>query len=100
MQAAEGTGNEDPNVANMWHGILHQKYRILRTSESGRQGISAMINHGDPHVCCWAAAHSLEWDADAAKKSLESLRDAGEACAFDAEMILREHMKGRLTFNY
>ena len=53
-----------------------------------------------PHVRCWAAAHSLQWDAPKSRHTLERLRDAGGPCSFDAEMVLAEYEKGTLSFDY
>jgi hypothetical protein len=99
-EAAEGMSNEDPTIANRWHGIAHSCYKRLRSSTTGRALITTLMLDASPHVRCSAAAHSLQWDPDTARAVLEALRDAKGPCSFEAEMILAEFDKGRLTFDY
>ena len=99
-RAAEGTSNPDPHEANQWHDEMHAAYKALRESEAGRMGIASLMSHEDPHVRCWAAAHSLQWQPESARIVLEKLRDDGGPCAFDAEMTIDEYDKGRLSYDY
>lgn len=98
--SAEGTADPTPEIANTHHAALHECYKLLAKSNEGRRLISALMSDSSPHVRCWAAAHSLQWDAAKARNTLEQLRDAGGTCSFDAEMVLAEYQKGSLTFEY
>lgn len=99
-EGAEGTSSADPHTANIWQRRMHISYKILRESEHGRDGISALMKDPNPHIRCWAAAHSLAWNVMKAKKALIELQESEGPCSFDAEMILREYDKGALSFDY
>ncbi|NLF07277.1 MAG: DUF2019 domain-containing protein [Pirellulaceae bacterium] len=96
--SAEGTADPTPKVANEYHAVLHECYNVLAKSDEGRRLITALMSDSNPHVRCWAAAHSLQWAAAEARNTLEQLRDAGGVCSFDAEMVLAEYQKRSLTF--
>jgi hypothetical protein len=99
-EAAAGTGASDAATANMWHDVMHSCYKKLCTTTAGRAAIIALMSDVLPHVRCWAASHSLEWEPEIARTTLEALRDSGGACSFDAEMVLKEYAKGHLSFDY
>ncbi len=98
--AAERTSDADPKEANRWAKQLHSHYELLRESEAGRRGISALLTDPSPHVRVWAAAHPLAWDPKTAQRTLEELRDARGPCSFDAEMALKEFGRGTLSFEH
>jgi hypothetical protein len=97
---AEGTSSSDPRLANKWQRKMHGCYKRLRETPQGRAGITALMGDSSPHIRCWAAAHSLEWELERAKSTLDSLRDSGGPCSIDAEMTLKEFSKGGLSFDY
>ena len=97
---AEGTSNPVPKRANASHDKMHAAYRQLRATPDGKAGIIALMNDENPHVRCWAAAHSLAWEPDKARAVLVALRDFKGACSFDAGVLLEEFKKGNLTFEY
>ncbi|MFV2044156.1 MAG: hypothetical protein ACC700_13110 [Anaerolineales bacterium] len=99
-KSAIGTSNPSPEAANESARRLHEYYKQLQASDAGRKAIENLIVDANPHVRCWAAAHILEWNPDAAKRVLEELADGDEPCSFDAQMILAEFRKGRLSFDY
>jgi len=99
-EGALGTSDSDPKKANKWHTEMHKAYKLLRKTPEGRELILSLLNADSPHIRCWAAAHSLEWKPELAKRTLELIRDSEGTCSFDAEMTLREYAKGRLTFDY
>ena len=99
-KSAIGTSNPNAEAANESARTLHKYYKQLRASDAGRKAIERLIMDANPHVQCWAAAHVLEWKPDAAKRVLEELAESDEPCSFDAQMILAEFNKGRLTFDY
>lgn len=99
-QAAEGTSHPDAREANKYHDQMHAAYRLLRNSEAGRAAIASLMSHGNPHVRCWSAAHSLQWQPESARSVLQKLHDENGPCSFDAEMTLDEYDKGHLSFEY
>ncbi|HEX5399144.1 MAG TPA: hypothetical protein VFY06_08860 [Verrucomicrobiae bacterium] len=99
-EGAEGTGNPVSKKANTSHDQMHVAYKQLRECSDGKVGIVALMADENPHVKCWAAAHSLAWEPDKARAVLEELRDFRGACSFDAEMVLEQFDAGKLTFEY
>lgn len=98
--AAAGTRASTSDQANLSHDRMHALYKELRKCEEGRRAICRLLDDSDLNVRCWAAAHSLEWDPVNARQTLESIRDAGGECAFEARLVIEEFDAGRLTFNY
>ena len=90
----------DPKKANKCHDEWHACYKILRETEEGREAIMGLMEDEKPGVRCGAAAHSLQWVPERARHVLETLRDSRGPCSLEAEMILEEYDKGRLTFDY
>jgi len=87
--------------ARKCHAEMHACYKILRETEEGREAIVGLLHDGDPSVRCSAAAHSLQWEPRLAGQVLEALRDSQQGIlSFEAEMVLREHEQGRLSFDY
>src|SRR5437879_4915630 len=99
-EGANGTSASDPKIANRWQRKMHDAYKKLREAPEGRAGITVLMKDSSPHVRCWAAAHSLEWEATKAKDTLQALRESGGPCSFDAEMTLEAFSDGRLSFDY
>lgn len=99
-EGAEGTSKSMPAKANKSHDKMHASYKQLRESDAGKSGIMELMEDISPHVRCWAAAHSLEWQPERAKSVLTALCELRGPCSFDAEMVLREFDKGKLNFNY
>jgi hypothetical protein len=100
-QGAIGTADvSNPKKANKYQAQMHACYKILRETEVGRESIIRLLNDTEPSVRCWAAAHSLRWKADDARRVLEVLKDSRGPFSFDAEITLQEYDKGRLTFDY
>lgn len=90
----------DPKEQNKAADQLHACYKKLRESEEGRNGLIALMEDSSPHVRCWAAAHSLQWVPERARRILEALRDEDVfPYSFDAKMTLEEFEKGSLTFD-
>jgi hypothetical protein len=100
-QNAIGMGNiSDPKKANKCHDAVHACYKVLRETKEGREAIIRLLKDAQPEVRCGAAAHSLQWVPELARPVLEALRDSWGPCSFEAEMVLKEYDKGRLTFDY
>jgi hypothetical protein len=89
----------DPKKANRHQAEMHGCYEVLRETEAGREAIIALMNDSEPSVRCWAAAHSLQWKPDLARRVLEALRDSKGPYSVTAEMTLKEYEKGQLTFD-
>jgi hypothetical protein len=90
----------NPQEANRCHDRWHACYKLLRKTQEGREAIIELLQDPEPSVRCAAAAHSLQWTPAIARCILEALRDSQARCSFEAEMILKEYDKGRLTFSY
>jgi hypothetical protein len=99
-EGADGTSATDPKVANKWQRKMHECYKKLRETPLGREGIIGLMKDPSPHVRCWAGAHSLQWEPNEAKSTLEALWKSGGPCSFDAEITLEEFSKGNLSFDY
>ena len=100
-QGAVGTADiSDPKKANKCQGQMHACYKILRETEAGRESVVALMSDVEPSVRCWAAAHSLQWKPDLARRVLEALRNSQGPYSFTAEMTLDQYDKGCLTFDY
>jgi hypothetical protein len=97
---AEGTSVPDAKVANKSQRKMHACYKQLRETPEGREGIMALMKDSSPHVRCWAAAHSLQWEPIEAQRTLQALQESGGPCSFDAEITLEQFGKGALSFDY
>jgi hypothetical protein len=98
--AAIGNADPDPVKANMNHDIVHSCYKILKETEEGRKAIILLMSDINPHVRSCAAARSLAWEPERARRVLEEIRDSDGSGAFNAKWTLIEYDKGRLTFDY
>lgn len=99
-EGAHGTSATDSLVANKWQQIMHNCYTKLCGTSEGKAGIMSFMDDLNPHVRCWAAAHSLQWHVQRAKAALIKLQESGGPCSFDAEMVLEEYDNGTLNFDY
>ena len=90
----------NPKKANKGARQLHACYKILRESEEGRDALLGLMEDPEPSVRCWAAAHSLQWRPDSARRALEALRDSNGCYSATAQITLVEYDSGRLEFDY
>jgi hypothetical protein len=90
----------DPKKASLCDDVGHACYRELRQTEEGRQGMIALMTDDNPYVRVCAAARSLCWAPEEARRVLEEIRDGDGPGAFTAKWTLIEYDKGRLTFDY
>jgi hypothetical protein len=97
---AEGTSAPNPKVANKSQRKMHASYKRLRETPEGRAAIMTLMKDSSPHVRCWAAAHSLQWEPVEAHRTLQALQESGGPCSLDAEMTLQQFGKGALSFDY
>lgn len=97
--AAEQHARGDAEITNRWYGKIHECYKLLRDTTEGRQGISALMSDPIPHVRLWAASHSLAWQPDYARKTLEEIRDSESPSSFDAKWTLKMYDAGQLSFD-
>lgn len=68
----------------------------LRTTQSGRDAITALINDVNPTVRSWSAVNALAWAPAVARAELEREADADGLLGFGARVSLREFDAGRL----
>jgi len=99
-EAALGNADPDPAKANKWHDVGHACYKLLKDTEEGRKGIISLMTDEDPYVRLCAAARSLHWEPETARRVLEEIRDSDGPGALSAKWTLIEYDKGRLTFDY
>lgn len=80
--------------ANKQHSIVeHVKESILLLGEVGEQALINLINHDEPYVRLWAAAHCLELDEIKAVICLKELAGHRGALGLYAAMNLSERKK-------
>lgn len=71
----------------------------MERGEEGRMALLDLLNHPDPHVRTWAAAHSLEFAPDRAEATLNEVAQSDVGIvSFDAEITLEQWKKGELKF--
>lgn len=98
--AYRSADTSNPGEQNKWADKVHALYRQLAPTAAGRAAIIQLMGDTDPHVAGWAAAHSLQWVPDRARKVLEAIRDSGGRGSLAAKWTLREFDKGTLTFDF
>jgi hypothetical protein len=98
QESAMGTADPNPTDANRYARQLIECYKKLRETPSGKEALLELISDENAHVRCWAATHCLEWAPEVAKEELVTLSMGDGPCAFDAQMVLEEFNKGRLSF--
>lgn len=64
-----------------------------------QRSLLVLLDHADPHVRGWAAAHALEFAPDDGEAALRALAADGDGIvAFNASMTLKTWEQGALTF--
>ncbi len=96
---AKGTSDPDPKKANRCAKQLAKYYEESSTTKEGQSAIQSFISDPNPHIRCWASAHSLKWYPKLALASLEELAESDGSCSFDARIIVDEYKKGRLSLD-
>jgi len=99
-ESSTSQATTDPDKANRGHDKMHEAYKLLKKTAEGREAISRLMYDADPEVRAAAAADSLEWKPDEARRVLEAIVQEGGLLGFEAEMTLKEYDKGRLSFDY
>lgn len=88
-----------------WFDKSHEYYKKLKESEEGRNGIIKLMNDENVHVRLAAAAHSLQWVENKARKVLEDIQNSDldfedVHAKISAKYTLIEFDKGNLKFDY
>lgn len=99
-QAAGQQAIGSARITNRWHSKLHECYKLLRGNEAGREGITLLMSDAVPHVRLWAASHSLAWEPELARETLEEIRDSDSPSSVDAKWTLKMYAAGQLSFDY
>jgi hypothetical protein len=88
----------NPRKVNRAHDRLAAVYRELRAR--GLDAQRALLDHPDPGVRSWAAAHALEFAAEEGEPVLEQLvaDREGRMIGFGAEWTLKVWRRGELRF--
>ncbi len=91
----------DAKKANVLFDQLHNIYKQLRTSQAGRDGISALMADENIGVRVSAASHSLAWAPDAATKVLEVIEREGPGLyKTSAKYTLKSFREGKLNLDW
>ncbi|HET6671429.1 MAG TPA: hypothetical protein VFH15_14475 [Pyrinomonadaceae bacterium] len=94
IKKADGVGGEEDaafhlRMESAFHGLMEQ-------GDPGREAFRELLHDDSPYVRGWVAAQLLcESDAQA-RLVLQSLRKMPGVVGFDADMVLREDLAGRL----
>jgi hypothetical protein len=89
--------------ANKLFDQSHRQFKVLRESEEGREGITALMGDPNPYVRSTAGAHSLLWAVERATKVLEALEEEEDVpwqVRISARYTLKEWHAGNLTFDW
>jgi hypothetical protein len=89
--------------ANELFDRTHAQFKVLRETEEGRAGITALMRDPNPYVASTAAAHSLLWEPEMATAVLEALEASENVpgqVQMSAKYTLKEWRAGRLSFDY
>lgn len=89
--------------ANKLFDRSHAQFKVLRDSQEGREGITALMNDPNPYVASTAATHSLLWVPEAAAAALEALEASADTpwqVRFSARYTLKEWRAGRLNLDW
>ena len=88
--------------ANRLFDQRHVIQKELAATDEGRESLASLMDDEDPDVRASAAAHSLRWSEPRARGVLEAIRDHEPPlrASLSAEYVLKEHDKGRLSFDY
>lgn len=89
----------DYKAANEAHDVIAPGYRELRSrGVEAQRALLPLLEHPDPGVRGWAAAHGLEFAPNQAEPTLEDLADGGSIGGSSAKMTLEVWRKGDLKF--
>jgi hypothetical protein len=96
---ARATEAGDYKAANEAHDVIAPGYRELRTRGlQAQRALLPLLEHPDPGVRGWAAAHGLEFAPDQAEPTLEALAGVDGLGGSSAKMTLQVWRKGDLNF--
>jgi hypothetical protein len=103
VEAARGHGlatrHGDAVGANKQHDIIAAIYREIRKRGIDAQSaLLALLDHDEPPVRMWAAAHALEFAPARGEAVLTDLLSEEGLEAFNAEMTLEVWRAGELRF--
>jgi len=94
----KATHEGDSDLANRSYEELASIYRSLR-ERGERDRLLPLLEHADPAVRGWAAAHALEFAPERAVTVLTALASGPPSPErLTAQMTLQEWRKGKLTF--
>ncbi len=93
----EATVTGDFRRGNPQHDIVAAAYRELRR-RGDEQVLLPLLEHPDPGVRSWAAAHALEFSPGEGERVLEALAGEEGIEGFNAQMTLQTWREGTLEF--
>lgn len=92
---------EQGGMPRSWNRLVNRMQTIqlqLRSTQSGRDAITALIADENPTVRSWSAANALAWAESVARAELEREAESERGIGgLEAEVVLREFDAGRLN---
>jgi len=90
----------DAKKANPLFDRLHVLFKQLRTEQSGRDAIAALMDDPATGVRLMAAGHSLAWAPEKAIRALETIEAGHGLHAVTAKYTLKSFREGRLNMDW
>lgn len=91
----------DAKKANPLFDQLHALYKDLRTTQAGRDGITALMSDDNVGVRVAAASHSLAWAPERATAVLEVIEREGPGLyPVTAKYTLKSFREGKLNIDW
>ena len=96
----QATENGDYEKANEAHDVIASAYRELRRRGlDAQRALLALLDHSDPGVRSWSAAHALEFSPAEGERVLSRMENIPKSLvSFSAKMTLRQWREGKLRF--
>jgi hypothetical protein len=86
----------DYKLGNKQVLIMHNIYKLLKSSEEGRDILRSIMFENDPSVRTWAARDCLPYFPKEAERVLNEIQKLDNIFGFNAKITLNEWKKGNL----
>jgi hypothetical protein len=91
---------DDPSEANRLFDLLHALYKDVRTTASGQEAITSLLDDPITAVRLAAATHSLGWEPKRSEQVLEEIEQESNLHAMTAKWTLRSYRSGTLDLEW
>jgi hypothetical protein len=99
VQHGKSTEDGDYKSANKAFKTLKKTFVELKDNKDyGVEKLLCLLKHEEAYVRLWAAAHTLQVNPNAAKKTLNQLTKLPGFIGFTARMTIDEWEKGKLRY--